>query len=208
MKGNNMADLEAAFDNVNTAQQTPAQKQVNLVKNYGTGPMRKQQFAPRPNNAPRRPFNPVMGQRTPPPPPRPQAPPGIKMLVAIPIDRVRNKRDNDFVDCKWDDILYAHDKLPLGSFADDDEGHARSFISVYSGRRTTIAQVRELPLTRMSLNYLTKDIEGLLLRLQPDLAINYRKEAERLAKHTVEIASKFKVGEIVEYRDGRASVRQ
>jgi hypothetical protein len=176
----------------------------------------RQAFVPRPAGA--QVTNPHVANRVPQRPPergqyenrrydrQPYAQPqlrGMKFLVAAPMSRVRNKRNNDVVLCKVGELLFAP-SIPHGAFADDDEGLARTFVGVETGNRTTFATLSVIEIKE---DQFFKMVLGHLHKTMPDMAINYEKQAWEIVRRTMKIAQDFNVGQIVEYRDGRAASR-
>jgi hypothetical protein len=202
---NSLADLESAFDNPKL--QTPAPAPTSGPRVYNNRPQvnrpRHEHPAAKTAGAQiRHPARPIATfKREPATPPQP---PRMKILVAIPLPQVKTKLETDFMDVEDGELLYCPD-IPNGAFADDDDGLARSFVGVETHNSTTVAQVREA--TWLTAAKFTEKVKAHLLSVKPDMAINYEKLAKKLADRTLAVAAKYRVNEVIQYRDGRDSIR-
>lgn len=133
----------------------------------------------------------------------------MKVLVAT-ID-TQGKRNNDHFEAPLrlgdrPEVVVPITQLPLGGFADDDDGHNRSLYGVDSYARTTTAAVLDIP----------PDLrEDLISRLEqtlrvkfPDLEIHYRKRACCMFDFMCKVANRCNVGDILEWRDNHETVRR
>jgi hypothetical protein len=136
-------------------------------------------------------------------PVRPQRP-MLKIIQSIMLNRVAKKRDNDFCEVEERELLFTPLTLPVGAYADDDEGLARSFIGLNTAGRTTIGQIREVEMTTADFE---RKVFNYLMTQTGELAINHKKVAKTITDKTLAIAAKYKINEVIEYRDGRDSVR-
>ena len=100
-------------------------------------------------------------------------------------------------------------QLPLGAYADDEDGMARSFFALSSGARTSVAQVREVPISDAALrDQLAKFVLDVVYRGQTLCeTFNVRKVVDRHCDGMCDNLRRFSIGQIVEIRDNRIAVR-
>lgn len=128
------------------------------------------------------------------------------MKVMIADRRLQRTRENDIWEFGYDvgEIVVPLPSLKPGEFADDEDGNARSLFGLRSGRRTTTAIIKDIPISE---DFLVDQIQAWLQNRMPDLSVNYRKMAFTLYDYTAAQIRSIPLGEHVECRDRRVAVR-
>lgn len=127
------------------------------------------------------------------------------MRVLVATSRGQGGRANDFSFCEEGEPVH-RGSLCTNAAADDECGCARSLVGCRTLKSTTTARVVDFP--GYGLAALAADIRGSLERggwYPPGPEVERAFAAE--ATHMADIAARFAIGDVVEYRDGRAARR-
>lgn len=127
----------------------------------------------------------------------------MKVLVAT--SRGQGGRANDFSFCEEGEPVH-RGLLCTNAAADDECGCARSLVGCRTAKTTTTAEVVDI--TGYGVASLAADIRASLERVNwypSGWGLDRTSAAE--ATHMADLASRFEVGDVVEYRDGHAARR-
>lgn len=100
-------------------------------------------------------------------------------------------------------------QVPVGSFADDEDGISRSFYALSSGKRTSVALIRDVPI---SMEAYADQFHAFLVNFvfsgqQLTESFNYGKVVRTHVDRTAALIHSLRFNDLVEIRDGRISVR-
>lgn len=100
-------------------------------------------------------------------------------------------------------------QVPLGSFADDEDGVSRSFYSLATGNRTSVALVRDIPVSVDSLRAQARDfLLGFVFKNQLlDESYKVDKVVGTHVDRMLVLVHTFRFNDLVEIRDGRIAIR-
>ena len=100
-------------------------------------------------------------------------------------------------------------QVPVGSFADDEDGISRSFYALSSGKRTSVALIRDVPISAEA--YAEQVREFLVNFVFQGQALtesfNYGKVVRTHIERTASLIHSLRFNDLVEIRDGRISTR-
>lgn len=131
----------------------------------------------------------------------------MKVMIADRRLQYNKPRSNDIWEFNHDvgEIVVPLPSLKPGEFADDEDGNARSLFGLRSGRKTTTAVIKDIPIYEAAL---IDQIQAWLQNRMPELSVNYRKMAFTLYDYTAAQIRSIPLGEFVECRDRRVTVRE